>query len=205
MNKKKKLDTKKVSKEFNKRALKRNGIVKVLTNRVTPSINESFDKNCNQFIKENFPNKINNVIDVGIGIGRLSKYFTKKSKKLIGIDFSENMLEIAKTQFKNKNNVTLIHSNAADIDFLPNYFNLGIVSLVLKHNNDKNAIKVIKKMQKWCKKILLIEHVSGGTNGTQIAIVRTKSWYINHFKPMKPLIIHELKRKDDNIIFCIFK
>jgi len=199
------LNTKQVAKEFDNRALTRKGIDKVLSDRFSTKINKQFDKNCITFITKNFPNQINNILDVGVGIGRLTKYFVKKTNKLIGVDFSKNMLSIAKKYITNKDNVELINKNIIDLKFSTKQFDLGIISLVLKHNNDKDTIKIIQKMKKWCKQILIIEHVAGGSSGTDIAIIRTKTWYINHFKPMKPIIKHEIKRDKDNIILYIFQ
>mgnify|MGYP001432878506 CR=1 FL=1 len=199
------LTSKKVIEEFNKRAEKRKGITKVLSGRMDSNLNKKFDQICKNFITKNFDYQLDTVIDVGIGVGRLAKYFSQKSHRLIGVDFADQMLELAKKYLKTEKNITLIYNNVLDIDFLPNYFDLGIVSLVLKHNNDKAVIKIIKKLKKWCKKILLIEHIKGSTTGSKISIVRDKEWYLKQFEPMKPKSIYKFKRDKDDILFCIFE
>jgi len=201
----KKLNPKRVIKEFDKRALRRKGIAKVLSDRFGIELNKSFDKFCYSFIKKYFPKKMGNVADIGTGMGRLAKYFSQKCNRLIGIDFSEKMLTMANNYLKGKDNVTLIYNDAVDVDFLPKYFDLGVVSLVLKHNNTTRAIKIIKKLKKWCKKVLLIEHITGGTSGSDISIMRTKSWYLKQFKPMKPVATQLFKRDKDVVLFSIFQ
>lgn len=199
------LDPKDVVTEFDKRATQRKGVVKVLSDRFGLETNENFDEECSWFIRQNFPDKIKNILDVGIGIGRLARLFSDKCDEIVGVDFSNNMLDVANDYLDNKKNIALIHNDILDLNFLPKYFSLGIASLVLKHNNDERAVRVIKKLKKWCKQILLIEHVAGGATGSKIAIVRTETWYINQFKPMKPVVLCRIKRSQDNIILAIFK
>lgn len=205
MLKNKNLNPKKVAKEFDKRACERNGVAKVLSNRFDKKTNEEFDHACKIFIKKYFPKKIENVLDVGVGIGRLAKYFSQISDQLVGVDFSKEMLTVAKKELKTKKNVTLILNDILDVEFLPNYFDLGIISLILKHNNAKRATAIINKFKKWCQCILLIEHVSGGSLGSDIAIVRKDSWYLDKLLPFKPVVIKKIKRHNDVILFCILK
>ena len=201
------INSKSVIKEFNKRALERKGLTKVLSDRFALQINDEFDHHSNVLIRKYFPatKKFNKVLDGGIGIGRLAKYFSKISKKVVGIDFSKEMINVGKDYLKNKKNITFIHGDITDADFKEHYFDLGILSLVLKHNNDKHIRKIINKMKKWCKCILFIDHVSGGKKGSRIAIMRKDNEYINQFKPMKPIVVERFKRHNDHILFCIFK
>lgn len=205
MNKTKSLNPQKVIQEFNKRAIKRKGIHKALSNRFNLEFNKKFHKACDKFIKKHLTKKMGNVVDIGIGTGRLADLLSKNSKNVVGIDFSNKMLSVAHKHIDNKKNITLIYNNAIEIDFLSKYFDLGIVSLTLKHNSDKHALQIISKLKKWCKKILLIEHVLGGASGSDISIIRDESWYLKKLKPMKVAVFERFKRGKDNIIFCILK
>ena len=205
MKRSKKLNHKKVIIEFNKRAVEKTGIIRVLSDRFAHQVNEEFDKKCKFLIRKHFKNKINKVIDVGTGIGRITSQFVKKADNIIAIDFAEKMLFVANKQLANKKNVHFLYEDAVNLLFPTNYFDLGILSLVLKHNNDKRTVVMINKVKKWCKQVLLIEHVAGGSAGSEIAITRSASWYLRQFKPMKPVVIYEMKRYKDNIIFCILQ
>ncbi len=203
------LDPEFVKEEFNKRALGRKGIDKVLSARFSHDVNEKFHKYLDNLLKKHFKKKMSNALEVGVGIGRLAEYFSKISDRYVGMDFSVEMLSCASESLHKKgvDNVELILGDVAraNIDFLPKYFDLGVVSLVLKHNNDEQAIKIIERLKKWCKKVLLVDHVSGGATGSNIAIIRDKEWYIKKFKPMNPKVIADFKRAEDNISFVLFE
>ena len=47
--------------------------------------------------------RIKSLIDVGCGSGDLSFEASKILRKSVGIDFSENMIKLAKKKFKKKN------------------------------------------------------------------------------------------------------
>ena len=54
---------------------------------------------------ENLKNNINNgkMLDIGIGTGRTTKYFSQYFNKYVGIDYAEEMINTAKQTYKNKN------------------------------------------------------------------------------------------------------
>ncbi|GEM_PF-3865299 len=200
------LDPKKVKEEFNLRARRRDGISKVLSNRFSSNINEKFDSDVKELLNKNFRDeRFRNVLEVGVGIGRIAPFFVDRCEKFYGVDFSEGMLDEASKNLLKYKNIELIYGNASELEFQKNFFDIGILSLVLKHNNNEQTLKIIKNMKKWCKRILLIEHVSGGSFGSNIAIIRDASWYIKRFSPKKVKLYHPFKRYEDNIIFCIFE
>ncbi len=207
MPKNKTLNTKKVIKEFDKRAVERKGLAKVLSDRFAIQINEEFDHHCNVLLRKHFTkeNKLEKVLDAGIGIGRLARYFSKISNEVVGVDFSNEMIGVGKDYLKKNKNITFINEDIKNSNFKKHEFDLGILSLVLKHNNDDHTRKIINKMKEWCKSILFIEHVSGENEGSEIAIIRTEKQYLDKFKPMKPLVVERFKRHKDHIVFYIFK
>lgn len=203
---KKQLDPKKVREEFNVRAKNREGISKVLSARFSNTINEKFDRDVKNLLAEHFKKeKFENVLEVGVGMGRLAPFFIERSKIFYGVDFSEGMLNEALGTLSEHKNIELIYGDAAEMEFQEKFFDLGIASLVLKHNNDKQALKIIENLKRWCKKVLLIEHVTGGSLGSNIAIIRESKWYIDRFSPKKVKIYKIFKRNKDNIIFCILE
>ncbi|MDO8556739.1 MAG: histidine phosphatase family protein [Nanoarchaeota archaeon] len=199
------LQPKRVKKEFNLRAKNRIGISKVLSTRFSSSVNSKFDTDVKTLLHQHFASShFKNVLEVGVGIGRLAPFFIEHTDMFYGIDFSEGMLDEASKNLSPYKNVELIYGDAVELEFEENFFDIGIVSLVLKHNNDERAIKLINNMKRWCKKIVLIEHVAGGAGGSSIAVIRDEQWYITSFMPKKIKVYSSFKRFKDNIVFCIF-
>ncbi|MEK6918497.1 MAG: histidine phosphatase family protein [Nanoarchaeota archaeon] len=200
------LDPREVQEEFNLRARKRKGIAKVLSNRFSNYINEKFDSDVKTLLNKHFKEShFKNVLEVGVGIGRIAPFFIERSETFYGVDFSEGMLNEASKNLSPHKNIELIYGDASELEFKKGFFDLGILSLILKHNNDKQTRKIIKNMKKWCKKILLIEHVIGGALGSKIAVIRTFDWYKREFLP-KRITIHESFHRDkDCIVFCFFE
>ncbi len=196
----------KVKEEFNFRARSRIGISKVLSTRFSSSVNDKFDADVKALLHKHFSSvHFKNVLEVGVGIGRLAPFFIERADMFFGIDFSEGMLDEASENLSQYKNVELIYGDAVELEFEEGFFDIGIVSLVLKHNSDERALQLIENMKKWCKKILLIEHVSGGAGGSDIAVIRDEQWYIKKFLPRRLKVYTSFKRFNDHIIFCIFE
>ncbi|UCD13022.1 MAG: class I SAM-dependent methyltransferase [Thermoplasmatales archaeon] len=84
------------------------------------AIAESFDvtrrkpwPQCIDFINE-LP-KSHTVADIGCGNGRHLLPCAERCKNVIGLDISQNLLNIAKNKIKSLNNVALIHANMVEI------------------------------------------------------------------------------------------
>lgn len=112
------------------------------------SIAENWDNICNHD-----KNKINtilsllnikkgdNILDVGTGTGILIPYLyalTGSTGKITAIDFSENMINLAKARY-DFNNVNFIHGDVLDTDFTFDYFDHIICFSVFPHFEDKQA------------------------------------------------------------------
>lgn len=199
------LDPKFVSEEFNRRALERQGIDKVLSARFGSDVNAKFDQDVRVLLEKHFPDRLGSVLEIGVGIGRIAQYIAARSDRYVGVDFSKEMLSHASHSLRHTDNVHLVLADGNSLNFPAKSFDLGIVCLVLKHNNDIRAAELVEKLKLWCKKILLIDHVSGGATGSNIAVVRSTEWYIQHFQPMKSSTVEHFKRHEDNIVFAVFE
>ncbi len=78
------------------------------------------------------------VVDLGCGNGMLTSLLVKKgAKKVFGIDFSKNMVEIAK---KRVPNAKFVVGNIRHTDFPSNYFDFALCSLVLDGMRDIGGV-----------------------------------------------------------------
>ncbi len=99
------------------------------------------------------------ILDIGCGNGALSSLFFKKINKLVGVDFSEYLISVAKDNFEMKPDYTFYLSDA--YNFIINYehkeqitkalcygtfayFNFNVAEKILLHLNEnyKNITKI---------------------------------------------------------------
>jgi len=85
------------------------------------------------------------ILDVGCGSGIVTRDIARLTKgKVIGIDGSEDMIEVAKDILKDFKNVELRVGNAASLDFDDNTFDIVTCNLVLMWADDPQ--KVVNEM-----------------------------------------------------------
>jgi len=89
-------------------------------------------------LKEN-----NLVLDVGCGAGTKSKYLVNKKLRVTGIDFSEEMIKIAKKEVPSANFFVL---DLDDIDNLHENFDGIFMQAVLLHIPKKEIVSKLKKI-----------------------------------------------------------
>lgn len=113
-------------------------------NTYDKEINPSIDLEENQVINLIHVKKGDYILDVGCGTGRYSKIFTQKAAKVVGIDFSRNMLKIAKQRVKKA------EFKQTDITkkfpFPDKTFDKIVCSLVISHI--QNISPVLKEMKR---------------------------------------------------------
>ena len=107
-----------------------------------------------------------------------------KSGSAIGLDFSENMLEVGhvKVNEKRKENVTLIHGNAMNLPFEDNSFDYVTIGFGLRNVPDYN--QVIKEMYRVVKpggQVVCLET-------SQPTIPVFKQVYYSYFKHVMPVL-----------------
>lgn len=73
------------------------------------------------------------LVDLGCGMGRLFPEYSKKVKKIIGIDFSPNMLSLAKNYNPSNSKIKLLQSSLEQVPLPNNSADVVITSMVLHH------------------------------------------------------------------------
>ena len=74
-----------------------------------------------------------NVLELGCGSGKNTKWLITKADKLVGLDFSKNMLDLAKNKIKT-DKVTFINTDLNENwPVNDNSFDLGTINLTLEH------------------------------------------------------------------------
>lgn len=96
------------------------------------------------------PNTLESCIDVGCGVGRVTRFLAPAFKKVIGLDISQPHLEIAKEYLAAEGitNVELIHSGRLEVfDNLPMVDAIYSI-IVLQHNSPPIMVRMMKALFK---------------------------------------------------------
>ncbi len=147
------------------------------------------------------------ILDVGTAIGDYPKYLIEKCNKdfkVIGIDSSENMINVA---MKNAPKANFQVMDMRSLDFSDNSFNAIICLATLIHVDDDTAIKILEKFDSMLKDngliiINVMEHISGNKEIYEKEPFNPKyNTYFNRYT--KTFFIDWFKEKDYEIIDII--
>lgn len=98
-------------------------------------------------------NAYTNVLDLACGTGAMIEAIpSKETKKIIGVDISSGLLEIARNRFKKYRNIIFKSQNFMHLSFPPNSFDLITMSYatryVLRHQEKEFALKASKFLKR---------------------------------------------------------
>jgi len=86
------------------------------------------------------------VLEVGVGVGRLVSHIAKSCKSFTGIDISRQMIKFAKKRLKDYPNVRLIHHPKSDLSLFPDEsFDKIIFQIVLIHLDREDAFHYLRE------------------------------------------------------------
>ncbi|MCP2604978.1 class I SAM-dependent methyltransferase [Candidatus Aminicenantes bacterium AH-873-B07] len=104
-----------------------------------------------------------NILEAGSGSGMGLVIFGKKGFEIVGIDYSNNSIELAKKNFK-KNNIKgiLVKANIKKIPFLDNTFSLVFNQGVIEHFSISEATNILREMKRVSNNLIAIS-VPGNT------------------------------------------
>lgn len=117
--------------EETEKILKKYGI------RANKSLGQNFlisDNVVENIIEKSMVNEEDLVIEIGPGLGNLTKYLAEKAYKVICIELDERMLKILEDRFKEKRNIEVIHNDVLKVD---------LEDIILK-NKEQSEIKNVK-------------------------------------------------------------
>ncbi|MEK6833128.1 MAG: class I SAM-dependent methyltransferase, partial [Nanoarchaeota archaeon] len=121
-----------------------------MINDQAPELIQEFLDGEIEFISEHIkPNS--SILEIGCGYGRLLKIMAKKSKQLVGIDFSNRMVELSKKNLEGKENVDIQLMEADKLTFNDNFFDYVVCLDNSFGNMPKIELDVLKEMKRVCK------------------------------------------------------
>lgn len=124
------------------------------------------------------------VIDAGMGAGRWIDFFCNRSKIVIGIDLSLEMLHVARTNIKRKN-ANYIRCSITHLPFKENTFDLSFccfsLLLLIREIDFNKAVKELIRVTKFNRKIIIIDITAERPLITAWTLRRTPSQYTKAF------------------------
>lgn len=116
-----------------------------------------------KILEESLIQKESLVLDVCCGTGDQSFYYAQKSDYVFGVDLDFHMIDLAKKrkQQTKHNNPNFIISDASNLPFQDDYFDLVSICLALHEKNQELINKIISEMKRVVKKggtIMIIDY-----------------------------------------------
>jgi SAM-dependent methyltransferase len=98
-------------------------------------------------------NRDMNVLDVACGIGRVGRFLAPLVGKYVGIDFSDNMIRLARSRFKKTPNVEFHVNDGRTLQPLPDdTFHLAFCECAFQHMEKDNTRSYIKEVHRVLRK-----------------------------------------------------
>lgn len=91
------------------------------------------------------------ILDIGCGTGEKTFYFRKKANFVVGIDYTDSLLDIAKERMKSDKNVEFICAGSVEFD-CGRTFDVAIVSALFIYLNDVSVVETVRNISKHLKK-----------------------------------------------------
>jgi 2-polyprenyl-3-methyl-5-hydroxy-6-metoxy-1,4-benzoquinol methylase len=129
------------------------------------------------------PSKQDTILDFGCGVGRLSEHLAPRAKKIVGLDLSLEMLNVARKNTKNQN---VEYRKIDELDLIDEKtFDKIFAFWVLGHIEDETLSKYVEKFHKVLKNdgsVFIFEQTRPKTiNIKDILIQRAEEDYIKLF------------------------
>lgn len=157
--------------------------------RISLGLQKSWKETLVKDILKNIKND-EKVLDVCCGTGDIAIEIAKKSDaKVVGVDFSENMLRISKEKSKKINNITLLKADAKNIPYENSTFDYVTISFGLRNTDDYE--KVINEMVRVGKKGIYI------LDSFPVENKIIKPFYKLFFKYLMPVLGGGIRRYKD--------
>ena len=118
---------------------------KIFKERFEEEFEETGKKEANIILKYVNTNAV--VLDLGCGVGRVSKYLAPHVKELHGVDVSEKMIQFAKDNCDKLKNVYFKVNNGRDLSlYRDSMFDFVYSLLMLQHLKKEDAFKYINEV-----------------------------------------------------------
>lgn len=110
---------------------------------------EHVSKTESVFFFKNYINKNDRILDIGCGSGEKSFLISKYCKELVGIDYSNELINMAKIKYSNFKNMIFLNMDLHNLKSSKeiNYYDVVFLSHVLEHvENTSKFLKLVRNL-----------------------------------------------------------
>jgi ubiquinone/menaquinone biosynthesis C-methylase UbiE len=156
----------------------RNSVSDFALNRMTSlRLARLEQRELNNFIRAVDPQPNDVVLDAGCGSGRNISILSSRVRRIVGIDYSEEMIRraVERAEGEKLSNVNVLQGDVTSLSFPPNTFDKVICASVLQYLNDTDCALALREMVRVCKPGgTLLLHIKNGTSlyGLSLKILR---------------------------------
>jgi len=139
----------------------------VLNRGTTLRLDELEVKSLNQLISAVAPKRTDVVLDAGCGSGRNLSILSRQVKRIVGLDFSEQMLERAKQRIaaEQLSNVRLTQGSVTQLEFPDSHFDKVVCASVLQYLDTKDCEVALEEIVRVCRPGgTVVLHIKNGTS-----------------------------------------
>jgi hypothetical protein len=182
----------------------RRGVLAVMSARYPFHRCDSESQKYVDAVEDFIGNDINekDVVEVGVGIGRMTEWLVLRAGRLTGLDISQVMIDRNKKRLGDlAKKVTYIKTFAQD--YRPSKpHDVAIVSLVLIHNVDKLTFnRLVEAFHRFASTVFLFEHTDVSYQVSNQTRPRTENELLKAFKEYRVERRREYQLFHDNLIF----
>lgn len=148
------------------------------------------------------------ILELGVGIGRMTALLAGKATHVTGVDLSPAMLDRASQNLTAFSNIDLNVGRITDLSFKPKSFDLAFESIVLLHIlNPEELHATVRKLQEASSKIFLCEHTYEGPDFpiSKYSILRTLEEYEELLRPYRLTKSLEHRCAGDRFTLMLFE
>ena len=124
----------------------------------------------------------NSVLDVACGTGEQALLFARKCATVTGVDFSKNMIKVARKKNKGyEKTLSFIYGDATKLQFADNRFDISTITLALHEMDPSIRMKVIKQMIRVTKKngkIIIVDYTVPKSKNFWTLLCKYAIWLI---------------------------
>jgi len=140
----------------------------------------------------------NSVLDVACGTGEQTLLFARKGAVVTGVDFSKNMIKVARKKNKGyEKTLSFIYGDATKLQFADNQFDISTITLALHEMDPSIRMKAIKQMIQVTKKngkIIIVDYSVPKSKNFWTSLCKYAIWLVEriaggeHYKNYKHFI-----------------